>query len=216
MLYDLTKNDCTHHEGNNYWATRDNGTYGAGVKDGKCLFYICETSYFTGTVEEISATFGDVTAGELMFAPLPRDDNGDGNYYLLTQINGYMLCTGAKNPDGVALLTACERFKIVDPTVVDIDRKQLKEKYLWTDEMLAMYDTCNDIANAHPRAIVTGDLTEGLNNIIANCQYGPCRSATPSTWAQFKEQNSESLEYYLEELNTMMDDYNTNGVPEQQ
>ena len=216
MLYDLTKNDCTHHEGNNYWAIRDNGTYGAGVKDGKCLFYICETSYFTGTVEEISATFGDVTEGELMFAPLPRDDNGDGNYYLLTQINGYMLCTGAKNPDGVALLTACERFKIVDPTVVDIDRKQLKEKYLWTDEMLAMYDTCNDIANAHPRAIVTGDLTEGLNNIIANCQYGPCRSATPSTWAQFKEQNSESLEYYLEELNTMMDDYNTNGVPEQQ
>ncbi|HIV11072.1 MAG TPA: extracellular solute-binding protein [Candidatus Faeciplasma avium] len=207
MLYDLTKNDCTHHEGDNYWAIRDNGTYGAGVKDGLCLFYICETGFFTGPVEEISSVWGDITAGELMFAPLPRDNNGDGNYYLLTQINGYNLCYGAENPEGVALLASCERFKVLDPTVVDIDRKQLEEKYLWTEEMLEMYDTCKQIAEAHPRAIVTGDMTDGLNNIVASLQYGPCRSANPSTWAQVKEENRESLEYYLEEINDMMDTY---------
>lgn len=212
MLYDLTKNDCTHHTGSNYWSIRDNGTYGAGVKDGLCLFYICETNYFTGTVDEISAVWGDIAEGELMFAPLPRDDNGDGNYYLLTQINGYMLCSGASNPDGVSLLAACERFKIIDPTVVDIDRKQLEEKYLWNQEMLSMYDTCKEIAAAHPRAIVTGDMTEGINNIISGFQYGPCRSANPSTWAQSKEQNRESLDYYLEEINSLMDEYNEEGA----
>lgn len=212
MLYDLTKNDCTHHEGNNYWAIRNNGTYGAGIKEGLCLFYICETGYFTGPVDEISSVWGDIAAGELMFAPLPRDNNGDGNYYLLTQVTGYMLCEGAPNPEGVALLASCMRFKIIDPTVVDIDRKQLEEKYLWNDEMLQMYDTCKEIAAAHPRAIVTGDMTDGINNIVASFQYGPCRSANPSTWAQVKEQNMESLEYYLEEINEMMDEYNVDGV----
>lgn len=212
MLYDLTKNDCTHHEGSNYWAIRNNGTYGAGIKEGLCLFYICETGYFTGTVDEISAVWGDIAAGELMFAPLPRDSMGDGNYYLLTQVTGYMLCEGAPHPEAVALLASCMRFKIIDPTVVDIDRKQLEEKYLWNQEMLEMYDTCNDIAAAHPRAIVTGDMTDGINNIVASFQYGPCRSANPSTWAQVKEQNAESLDYYLEEINGLMDEYNVDGV----
>lgn len=213
MLYDLTKNNCTYHEGNDYWAMR-NDIYGGGMKEGLCLFYVCETSFFTGTVEEISAVWGDVTKGELMFAPLPRDDSGDGNYYLLTQINGYMLCSGARNPEGAALLASCERFKIIDPTVVDIDRKQLEEKYYWTEEMLSMYDTCKEIASANPRAIVTGDMTDNVNSMVSTFQYGPCRSANPSTWSQVKEQYGEALEYYLDELNSLMTDFSETGVIE--
>lgn len=211
MLYDLTKNGCTYHEGNNYWAMR-NDVYGGGMKEGLCLFYICETSFFTDTVEEISAVWGDITNGELMFAPLPRDDSGDGNYYLLTQVSGYMICEGASNPEGAALLATCERFKIIDPTVIDIDRNQLKQKYLWTEEMLEMYDTCKEIAQANPRAIVTGDMTDNLNSIISTFQYGPCRSDNPSTWAQVKEQNRDALDYYLEELNTMMAELAESGT----
>lgn len=213
MLYDLTKADCTYHEGGSYWANR-NGHLGGGMKEGLCLFYICETWAFTDTVEEISAIWGDIENGEVMFAPLPRDDNGDGNYYLISQIIGYMLCTGASNPEGAALLASCDRFKTIDPTVVDIDKKQLKEIYLWTDEMLQMVDTCEKIANAHPRAIVTGDMNDNINSIVASLQYGPCRSANPSTWAQVKEQNSENLEYLLEEFNFEMDDFAANGALE--
>ena len=47
LIYDLVKNDCVYHEGTSYWAGRDNHTDGAGVKDGKCLFYI---TYFTSIV----------------------------------------------------------------------------------------------------------------------------------------------------------------------
>ena len=206
MLYDLTKNGCTYHEGNDYWAMR-NDVYGGGMKEGLCLFYIAETSFFTGTIEEISAVWGDVANNELMFAPLPRDEAGDGNYYLITQIVGYMLVNGATNPEGAALLASCERFKILDPTVADIDRKQLEEKYMWTAEMLEMYDTCKEIADAHPRAIVTGDMTDNINSMVSTFQYGPCRSADPSTWAQVKEEYREALDYYLLEINSMLDEY---------
>ncbi len=142
LLYDLVKNGCTYHEGSNYWAGRNDHQAGAGLKEGLCLFYIATVDEFTGPVEEISAVWGDITENELMFVPLPRYQNGDGNYYLTSIPQGYMIVTGAQNPEGVALLASCERFKIIDPTVISIDRKQLKETYLWTDEMLDMYDHC--------------------------------------------------------------------------
>ncbi len=207
MLYDLVKNDCTYHEGNSRWALRGNGTFGSGLKEGLCLFYIIGTSFFTGTVEEISAIWGDVTEGELMFAPLPRDDEGDGNYYMASGPVGYMLVSGGENHDGAALLAACERFKILDPTVVSIDRKQLEEIYLWNDEMLAMYDEQFEIAARTPVVNYSGNLQDALNSAIAALGDGINRTNEPATWAQLKEQYGETIQYYIEELNAMVVDY---------
>ncbi len=207
MLYDLVKNDCTYHVGTDRWALRGDGTFGSGLKEGLCLFYIIGTSFFTDTVENISAIWGDVTAGELMFAPLPRDDDGDGNYYMASGPVGYMLVSGGSNHEGAALLAACERFKILDPTVVSIDRKQLEEIYLWTDEMLSMYDEQFVIAARTPVVNYSGNLQEQLNSALATLGDGINRTNTPSTWAQLKEQYSETIDYYVEELNAMVLDY---------
>ena len=207
LLYDLVKNDCTYHEGNNRWALRGNGTFGSGLKEGLCLFYIIGTSFFTGTVEEISAIWGDVTQGELMFAPLPRDPDGDGNYYMASGPVGYMLVSGGENHDGAALLAACERFKILDPTVVSIDRRQLEEIYLWTDEMLEMYDITYDLAYRVPVVHYTGNLQTQLNGAINTLCDGINRTNEPATWAQLKEQYAETIDYYIEELNAMITDF---------
>lgn len=119
---------------------------GAGMKEGDCLFWLREKWAFTGPVDDMSAIWGDIAAGELMFVPIPRNPNGDGKYYLGGQPVGYHIISGAANPDGVVLLSMCERFKILDPTVIDIDIKQLKEVYLWTQEMLDMNDICQQLA----------------------------------------------------------------------
>ncbi len=207
LLYDLVKNNCTYHEGTNYWAGRNNHEAGAGLKEGLCLFYIATVDEFTGPVDEISAIWGDITENELMFVPLPRYDNGDGNYYLTSIPQGYMIVTGAENPDGVALLAACERFKIIDPTVVSIDRKQLKETYLWTNEMLDMYDHCYELAQQNISMYYNGNFTDSLNNSYNSFRDGVARSSTPTSWAQLKEQHTESFEYYLEEQNDLVDEY---------
>ena len=55
-------------------------------------------------------------------------------------------------------------------------------------------------------------MTDNLNSIISTFQYGPCRSDNPSTWAQVKEQNRDALDYYLEELNTMMAELAESGT----
>ncbi len=204
LIYDLAKNDCKYHEGTSMWALRNNATFGSGVKEGLCLFYVIGISFFTDTVEEVSALWGDIEAGELMFAPLPRDPQGDGIYYECSTISAYGMVKDCKNPDGVALLAACNRFKIVDPTVVRIDRKQLEEVYKWNQEMLEMWDTCREIALANQRIDLTGNLPDGLQNTINNLGNGIIRNTTPSTWAQLKEQNQESFNYYIDELNSLI------------
>ena len=206
LLYDLVKNGCTYHEGTNYWAGRNDHQEGAGVKDGLTLFYITGYGNIVGPVDEISAIWGDVTTGELMFVPLPRYQDGDGNYYLASIPTGYMIVHGAKNPDGVYLYAACERFKIIDPTVVRIDRQQLKDKYLWTDEMLAMYDECREIILKNTQMYLNGNLTDNLNTAYNHFRDDVARSGN-TTWAQVKEQYSDSFVYYLDDQNQIIKDY---------
>lgn len=202
LLYDLSKNQCSYPIWNNGYSTRNGGAEGAGIKEGLCLFWLRGTWTFTGPVDDISAVWGDVEAGELMFAPIPRDPNGDGNYYIDTIPSGYSLVSGASNPEGVALLAACERFKVIDPTVISIDRKQLIEVYKWNQEMLDMWDTCYELANTDNTVI---DYEHGIGSKLADA-VSNCVNFTlnqePSTWAQLKEKYAEQIDYYVNELNT--------------
>lgn len=213
LIYDIAKNDLKYHEGTNMWALRNNAVFGSGVKDGLTLFYTIGIGFFTDTVEEVSALWGDVEAGELMFAPMPRDPNGDGTYYLASSINAYAIVNDCENPEGVALLAMCDRFKILDPTVVRIDRKQLEEVYKWNQEMLEMWDICREIALANQRIDLTGNLPDKLNNTLNDLGNGIIRNPEPTSWAQLKEKNREALDYYIEELNAMMADYDVNADP---
>ena len=209
-LYDIKKNDCTYRGKNGErWALREGG-FGAGLKEGLCLFYVIGESFFTNTVEEISATWGDMEAHELMFVPIPRDEQGDGNYYLessFEDVKGAMaIIKGAKNPEGAALLASCIRFKVIDPVVINIDEKQLKEKYLWTDEMIDMSKTCKRIADEHFIVDPTGNLPSNLQDPIrALMGDGIIRTSNDTSWAQLKETYSEQVEYYIEQLNAQLD-----------
>lgn len=202
-LYDLNKNECIYPIGAR-GGTR--GSDGQGIKEGLCLFWLRMPWAFTGPVDEMSAIWGDIANGELMFCPLPRDENGDGNYYVDTVPTGYCLIKGASNPEGVALYAACCRFKVIDPTVVSIDRKNLQEIYLWTDEMLEMWDTMYAIAGSHNTVINYEGGVGKLSTYIDRCQFIHTQT-NPSTWAQSKEANSESINYYIDALNTQIQEF---------
>ncbi len=201
LLYDINKNEANFPIWANGYKPR-NDTVGGGIKEGQCLFYLVEKWGFTDTVETISGIWGDITAGEVMFCPLPRATDGDGIYYLASQPVGYHIITGAENPEAVVLFSMCERFKILDPTVVSIDRRQLEEVYMWTEEMLAMDTICYELAAANPIVNFSVGCQPNLQSAVDNLIKGTT-GGNPSTWAQLKEQYSESIEYYVEELNAM-------------
>ena len=207
-LYNLLKNDCTYGRGT--WALR--GDFGEGMKTGKCLFYIIGEVFFTNTVEIIDSLWGSMEDGEVMFAPLPRDEAGDGIYYLTSSFNdikgSMVLIENAPNPDGAMLLASCIRFKVIDPVVQQIDEKQLRTIYLWNDDMIEMSKECQRLSMEHFSMGVGGSLPDGLQSVISRFQDSIVRGGSnPSTWAQLKEANSDSLDYYIEELNNMVKDF---------
>lgn len=208
LLYDLRKNGCCYHKGNSYWAGRnDPKVPGNAVKDGLTLFYITYFTDIQGPVDEIATTWGDITQGEVMFVPLPRYDDGDGEYYLASIPTGYMLVSHATNPDGVALFASCERFKYIDPTVDRIDRRQLQEKYQWSQEMLDMYDECRRLILKNAGMYLNGNLTDSANDAYNAFRDLVSRSNTETSWAQVKEQYKDQLDYYLEDMNVQIKAY---------
>ena len=215
VLYDLNKNECTYPWFSNGWNCRDNSVTGAGVKDGKCLFWIVGKWGFNAPVSENAQTWGD-TATELMFVPLPRDPNGDGNYYLSSSPNAFCIINNARNPEGAALIISCARFQALDPVVKAIDRRQLQETYGWTDEMIEMDEECYRLANGINVMInYNAGLGEDLATIVSYegtmKAIGHSTSRNTETWAQLKEANTDRVAYMVEEINTRMDNFVASG-----
>lgn len=204
VLAEFQKNEVGYPMYNNGWVLNyelDSG----GVAQGKTLFgmdgvYILDERR---TIEDMQTTYGDIVNGEVMICPVPRDPDGDGEYYIDSKPKGYCLIKDAPNPEGVALLAACDRFKIVDPTVVNLDKKQLKEKKGWTDEMLDMWDEMYKIAHSHNTLI---DYGSGLGNAATPVDtiINFTRTTTETSWAQRKEANADTLQYYLDDLNSQI------------
>ena len=208
MLYNLSKNECVFPYYKNGYKVRNQGNssaadFGDGLKEGLLLFSCAGPYHIEGPVDEISAEYADVTENELMFVPIPRDPKGDGVQYVESDPMGYCIVMGARNPEGVALLAACDRFKAVDPTVISVDKYQKINKYLWTEEMLEMYDLCVELANGD--TVILAYDEQALGSSLGKVQQDIERNGMQSsatTWAQIKEQYADQIAYYLDDLNT--------------
>lgn len=213
LLYDLNKNEAIWPYYSNGYKVRNQGSssaadFGDGLKEGLLLFSCGGPYHITGPVDEISAEYADVTANELMFVPMPRDPDGDGSQFVESDPMGYCIVNNAPNPEGVALLAMCDRFKAIDPTVMSVDRMQKVEKYLWTDEMLEMYDTCIELANSGMVVLAYNEnaLGSDLGSICTEIERNGMQS-NAVTWAQIKEQNEDRITYFLEDLNSEINDF---------
>ena len=202
-LYDLNKNECVYP----IWGRGGpRGEDGAGINEGLCLFWLRMSWAFTGPVSEKAPIWGDIENGELMFCPIPRDEHGDGNYYVDTAPTGFSLIKDAPNPEGVALYAACCRFKTIDPAVIAVDERQLKEVYCWSDEMVEMKNTIYKLAKTYNTVIDYEGGIGDLSGYVSNMIY-ISNQREPSTWAQLKEANSDAISYHVERLNKEIDDF---------
>ena len=207
VISELQKNDCIYPLWDKGWKARGN-VNGGGIKDGMTLFWVIPNfGDVTLTVEEMAQIWGDMEAQEVMFVPMPRDPQGDGIYYQEASLLGYALIAGAKNPEGVGLIAACDRFKALDPTVVAFDKRELMNKYLWTDEMFKMKQEFQNLVDAGYSVMPAGGVSDKLS-AAASATGNLGRSGVESTsWAQIKESYAEQIKFYLDEFNYEVEDY---------
>ncbi len=219
LISELQKNQCMFPVWANGWKSRDNNAEGAGIKDGLTLFWVA-SGYgpIQKPVSEMALRFGDMEQEEIMFVPMPRDPDGDGKHYVTASYSGYALVTGAKNPEGVGLLAACNRFKSLDHTVKAFNKRQLVTKYLWNDEMLAMQEEYARLVEEGNFVVPTKDGVGGKlynssgSGIINKCKALGRTGASSTSWAQIKETYSEQLKYYIDALNLDIEEYEASLV----
>ncbi len=209
IIEELKKNECMYPVWAHNWTARGDGTTGNGLKDGQTLFWVVAALVeITAPVEEMAEIWGDMTNQEIMFVPMPRDPDGDGKHYVTTAPSGYALVEGAKNPEGVGLLAACDRFKALDPTVKAFDKREKMNKYLWTEEMFEMQLEFERLKEEEGNVVVPYDkgIGDKLDSIV-NKTKELGRKDKPTSWAQVKESFKEQLEYYVDEWNYEVEEY---------
>ncbi len=165
------------------------------VGEGTTLFYpVGSWQLYEPDISE----FGN--PGEIMFVPMPRDENAD-EWYLSAAggLDAYAMCKGAPNPEAVAAFIKCKLTANTDESVKEINDKKLRGDYGWTDEMVEMYSYVNDLTNAHPvvdfYAAVNDDVYELLHNPIKDASYSGV------DWYQTRDERNDVVQVYIDELN---------------
>lgn len=212
-MYDEAQSGICWPRKDHNWSTRGNGERnGAGLGEGKTLFIPIGIWGITATPDVVANDgFGDVEKGEVMFVPMP-DNTDNAPYYTSARINGYALCNFAPNPEAFAAFMNCKRACVMDESIQQINKDQMRDSYKWSDEMIEMYDTICDMALANP----VFEFHQGVNDELATLFANTITSATMmetdegyKSWTVVVEENFDRVEFFVNEANTKVADQPT-------
>ena len=202
-MYDETRKGIVFPRKDNNWKTRGSGQNGEGLGDGKTLF-IPIGLWALEDAPEKTKLFGDIAAGEVMFVPMP--DNTDNEpYYVSARVNGYVLCTGAPNPEGFAAYMDCKRACLLDEGIQQIGVEQLKNVYGWSDEMIEMKKTIYDMCKENPVFEFYNGVDDQLSSLFNNTiSAGTMTEGEDgaTTWTELVGQNESAVNYLVNQANT--------------
>ncbi|MCI5752291.1 MAG: extracellular solute-binding protein [Oscillospiraceae bacterium] len=127
--------------------------------EGKELFYICGA----WAVNTDPATWTTkIDPADLGLVPVPSPA-GSPNYQAAT-LDGWCLCKGASNPDGVARFAECTILANKDEAAIAIGDQKLRDDAHWSDELIQINKEINDIARQYPVV----DLATGVSTDVAS------------------------------------------------
>lgn len=200
MMYNLQKNGIVFPRSDNNWKTRGDGANGEGLGSYLTLF-IPIGLWAIECPPESCKPFGDIESGEVMFVPMPKDPDSD-THYVSARVHGYNICTGAKNPEGVAAFLDCELVTYKSAEVKQIDMDTLKNEYKWSDEMIEMRDTLYKMAAEHPVYDIQDGVSPDLSTEMQTVSQATMISGgNETTWTACREAEEAAVDYLVKEAN---------------
>ena len=163
--------------------------------EGGELFYFCGA----WTLESDPSVWSTkLDPNDAAMVPVPCCPDYDPAYSIIP--DGFMLCKGTSNPDGVARYAECCIAASMDEASKSISDEKRKKDYGWTDELLEQYYECISSAKEYPFY----DLSYGISDdfvsaVTDNVMYNPFGGAS---YAQGKEESREVAEILIEEANS--------------
>ena len=201
MMYDLQKNGVVYPKHEHDWKVRGD-VFGTGIASGLTLFYPIGL-WAIEDAPSVTEPYGDISAGEVMFVPVPCAADGD-TMYVPSRVHGFCICAGAKNPEGVAAWLDCTRYAEIDEAAHQITIDQFKDDYGWTDEMLDMRETIYKAAAEHPVFEFAQGISTDLSSITDNVIKNAMNPAETKTWAQTVSENKNAIDFLLDEAQSKM------------
>lgn len=164
--------------------------------EGKELFYIVGAWAVQSAPETWSTKISPENLG---LAPVPSP--ADSDPYQGATLDGWVICKGAANPEGVGLFADCTRLANSNDEAIAIGDKKTKEDYQWTDELIAINKEINALAQKYPVV----DLATGVSTDVASLTtdggdgIGLRAALHGVDWATNREEISEVVEMLVAE-----------------
>ena len=199
-MYNLQKNGVVFPRAENNWKPRGDGANGEGLGSYLTLF-IPIGLYAIECPPESCKPFGDIEAGEVMFVPMPKDPDSDKTY-ISAKVHGYSICTGAKNPEGVAAFLDCEQVTNQAEDIKQITTDTLKNEYKWTDEMIEMRETLYKMAAETPVFDLQDGVSDELSTYMMTVSEATMISGgNETTWTACRTEWEKAVEYVIKDAN---------------
>ena len=189
-IYDLYQKGCIAiGVGDFGWETKP-----AYVGEGKTLFYPIGLYDFYTEKSQWQAKYGE----DAFFVPMPKDPEAD-EYYIPTGFESYMFVSGGSNPEGVAKYLDCKRFARLDEDTKAMADKQFMEDYGWTQEMIDMKDSMQELAEDNPVIDISRGVSKDCGDLINDDLRLTARGVP---WNETYDAMSAAVEKYLDKINT--------------
>lgn len=168
------------------------------IGEGKELFYISGLYEIESAPEIWTKTFGEPE--DVMFVPLPKDPESD-NYYLPAGLEGYMMCKGAQNPEGVIKFMECILAANTDERTKAIAKDKHVNDYGWTDEMLEMQAKITEMTAENPVYDIHAGCPTDMYNLIDSGETGIRAAFYGLDWATVRDTLVDAVQIYIDEFN---------------
>lgn len=202
MMYELQKNNVVYPKHEHDWKVRGD-VFGTGIASGLTLFYPIGL-WAIEDAPSVTEPYGDLSAGEVMFVPVPCAADSD-TMYVPSRVHGFCICKGAQNPEGVGAWLDCTRYAEIDPAAHQITMDQFQNDYGWTDEMMEMREEVYARAAEHPVFEFAQGVSSDMSSITDSVIKNAMNPAGTKTWAQTVQENKAAIEFLIEEAQSKID-----------
>ena len=196
LVYNIRKEEMAYPVWDYGWTSN-----ASNVGLGKTLFYPCGMWALT----QLDGEYGLNNYGEVKdigFVPMPKCPYVD-EYYIPARVTGYMLVSGAPNPEGVACYLYCEAAAVGSEEAEEITHDQYINEYGWTEDMWEMRNTIYDMVEEHP----CFDFMKGISPLMTDSLDNPSKDGyhNATSWIQTREEQYNSVQAEVDKANAALE-----------
>lgn len=191
-IYDLSRNSYLIDKSLFGWTTNESF-----IGTGDELFFPCGL----WTLWKDKSLWSEVFGEDVMFVPMPKDPSAD-EYYLPADLEGFMLCKGAQNPDGVIKYAECCLVAAQDESINAMNRQKFIDDYGWREDMVDMMDTVNEMTRENPVLELYSDSTNDIKSLLDSAKSA---ASNGTEWNVTLNTYADTIDVLVSEINEKME-----------